>query len=192
MLDAFKTHGTQRVLIAYDRDAPGERAAAKLAERLMAQGIECFRIEFPKDMDANAYALKVTPAAKCLGLTIRKAVWLGKGAPRSAVTSAATPAAVPVVVPAVAPTVAPASTANRPAAAEAPVVKTPAAPIAAPVVAPTPAPAAPLPASPMPAPAPDIPIDVGDKVLAHVGYEALIAELTVENKKLKLLLKGRR
>jgi len=30
-------------------------------------GIECFRVLFPKDMDANAYALKVTPAAKSLG-----------------------------------------------------------------------------------------------------------------------------
>lgn len=31
-------------------------------------------------MDANEYALKVTPADKSLGLLIRKAVWLGKGA----------------------------------------------------------------------------------------------------------------
>lgn len=31
-------------------------------------------------MDANEYACKVTPAAKSLGLLIRKAAWLGKGA----------------------------------------------------------------------------------------------------------------
>ena len=31
-------------------------------------GIECFRVEFPKGMDANEYALKVTPAAKSLGV----------------------------------------------------------------------------------------------------------------------------
>ena len=79
MLDAFKAHGTQRVLIAYDRDEAGERGAAKVAERLMAAGIECFRIQFPKGMDANEYALKVTPTAKSLGIVIRKAVWLGKG-----------------------------------------------------------------------------------------------------------------
>ncbi len=30
----------------------------------MESGVECFRVEFPKGMDANAYALKVTPAAK--------------------------------------------------------------------------------------------------------------------------------
>jgi hypothetical protein len=46
----------------------------------MAEGIECYRIQFPKGMDANEYALKVTPADKSLGLLIRKAVWLGQGA----------------------------------------------------------------------------------------------------------------
>jgi DNA primase len=81
LLQAFKTHGIERVLIAYDRDEAGERAAAKLAERLMAEGMECFRIQFPKGMDANEYALKVTPAAKSLGLLVRQASWLGKGKP---------------------------------------------------------------------------------------------------------------
>ena len=76
---AFKRHGTERVLIAYDRDEAGERGAAKVAETLLTQGIECFRVQFPKGMDANEYALKVQPAAKSLGLLLRKAVWLGKG-----------------------------------------------------------------------------------------------------------------
>ena len=78
-LAAFKRHGTRRVLIAYDRDEPGERAAERLAERLIAEGLECYRIQFPKGMDANEYALKVKPAEKSLGLVVRKAVWLGKG-----------------------------------------------------------------------------------------------------------------
>ena len=78
-VQAFKRHGTERVLIAYDRDDAGERGAAKVAEVLTAAGIECFRVQFPKGMDANEYALKVQPAAKSLGLLIRKAVWLGKG-----------------------------------------------------------------------------------------------------------------
>jgi hypothetical protein len=76
---AFKRHGTQRVLIAYDRDEPGDRAAEKLAPQLVAQGLECYRIQFPKGMDANDYALKLQPAEKSLGIVIRKAVWLGKG-----------------------------------------------------------------------------------------------------------------
>jgi DNA primase catalytic core len=76
---AFEKHGTERVYIAYDRDEAGEKAAAALAEELMQMGIECFRVLFPKEMDANAYALKVTPAAKSLGVLLNKAQWLGKG-----------------------------------------------------------------------------------------------------------------
>jgi DNA primase len=79
-LAAFQRHNIARVLIAYDRDEPGERAAQKLSEKLIAAGFECWRIQFPKGMDANEYALKVTPASKSLGVAIRKAVWLGKGA----------------------------------------------------------------------------------------------------------------
>ena len=92
MLAAFKSYGIERVLIAYDRDEAGERAAAKLAERLMLEGIECYRVMFPKGMDANEYALKVTPAAKSLGLLIRQAAWLGKGKPSERCAVPAEPA----------------------------------------------------------------------------------------------------
>lgn len=78
-LAAFQAHGIERVLIAYDRDDAGERGATKAAERLIAAGIEAWRIQFPKGLDANDYALKVQPATKSLGMLIRKAVWLGKG-----------------------------------------------------------------------------------------------------------------
>ena len=76
---AFAQHGTERVYIAYDRDEAGDKAAAKLAEELIEMGIECFRVQFPKGMDANEYALKVTPAARSLGVLLNKATWLGKG-----------------------------------------------------------------------------------------------------------------
>jgi DNA primase len=76
---AFRKYGTQRIYLAYDRDAAGERAAEEHAGELMALGIECFRVQFPKNMDANDYALKVTPAAKSLGMLLNNAVWLGKG-----------------------------------------------------------------------------------------------------------------
>ncbi|MBK7002676.1 MAG: toprim domain-containing protein [Rhodoferax sp.] len=79
MLAAFKANGVERVLIAYDRDEAGERAAQKLAPQLQAAGMEVWRIEFPFGLDANEYALKVTPAAKSLGILIRKAAWMGKG-----------------------------------------------------------------------------------------------------------------
>jgi DNA primase catalytic core len=76
---AFEQYGTERVHIAYDRDEAGEKAAAALAEELIGMGIECFRVQFPKGMDANEYARKVTPAAKSLGVLLNKAEWLGKG-----------------------------------------------------------------------------------------------------------------
>jgi DNA primase len=43
LLAAFKAHGTTRVLIAYDRDDAGDRAAEKLAPRLMAEGVRADR-----------------------------------------------------------------------------------------------------------------------------------------------------
>jgi len=79
MAEAQNTTPLKRVLIAFDRDEAGERGAAKFAEKLLALGVDCYRIVFPKGMDANEYALKVQPAAKALGLLIRKAEWLGKG-----------------------------------------------------------------------------------------------------------------
>ena len=79
-LAAFQRYGTERVLIAYDRDDAGEKAAERLADKLIATGLECFRLQFPKGMDANEYALKVTPAPKILGVLLRHAQWMGKGA----------------------------------------------------------------------------------------------------------------
>ncbi|NOZ95402.1 MAG: toprim domain-containing protein [Acidobacteria bacterium] len=72
-MEALKAYGIERVLIAYDRDEPGEAAAWELAEKLGAEGISCFRVLFPKGMDANEYACHVTPPAKSLGLLLRSA-----------------------------------------------------------------------------------------------------------------------
>ena len=76
---ALEKHCTERVYIAYDRDEAGDKAAAALALELMEMGIECFRVLFPKGMDANEYSLKVQPAAKSLAVLLNKAEWLGKG-----------------------------------------------------------------------------------------------------------------
>lgn len=94
-LAAFRRYGVERVLIAFDRDEAGDRGATAVAERLMEAGISAFRIVFPKGLDANAYAMKVTPAAKSLGVLIRKAQWLGNGKP-PAIMSAADPLALAV------------------------------------------------------------------------------------------------
>ncbi len=81
-LALLKHCGAERVLIAYDRDEAGDRAAEKLAAQLLSEGLDCYRVLFPKGMDANEYALKVTPAVKSLGVAIRSAQWMGKGKPK--------------------------------------------------------------------------------------------------------------
>jgi DNA primase len=78
-LAAMKAYGTEKVLIAYDRDEAGDRASEKLSHKLIAEGLECFRVQFPRGMDANLYARKVKPASAALGLLLRNAEWLGKG-----------------------------------------------------------------------------------------------------------------
>jgi len=124
-LAAFKTYGTEHVLIAYDRDDAGDKAAESLAKKLTAEGIACSRVQFPKGMDANDYALKVQPAGKALGLLLRTAAWMGNG--RRPESVAATTAASPT-----------STTATTHAA------------VAAPAEAAVPPPAAPLPASSLP------------------------------------------
>ena len=81
-LAAFKEHNVRRVLIAYDRDEAGERAAVLLAVKLCAAGVDCYRVRFPQGQDANTYALEDLDSAQArLGQLLRKAVWLGRGKP---------------------------------------------------------------------------------------------------------------
>jgi DNA primase catalytic core len=80
LLGALTSCGAQRVLVAFDRDEAGDRGAEAVAKQLTAAGLDCFRLLFPKGMDANAYACTVKPAEKSLGVVIRSAEWLGQGA----------------------------------------------------------------------------------------------------------------
>jgi DNA primase len=87
ILESIASHGVKRVLIAYDRDAAGDKGAAAVAEALAARGIGAYRVNFPKGMDANAYALAVKPAPKSLGTLLRSAEWIaGGGSKRRALT----------------------------------------------------------------------------------------------------------
>lgn len=86
-LAAFKEHGIKRVLIAYDRDEAGNKAAEKMAKVLNENGMDAFRILFPKNMDVNGYANEVTSATKSLGTAIRKAEWMGGGKPPAITTT---------------------------------------------------------------------------------------------------------
>ncbi len=79
------------VKIAFDRDDAGDRGAEKVGAKLNALGIETYRVVFPRGMDANEYALKLSPAEKSLELVVRQAVWMGaaQSVPTPAIDSAA-------------------------------------------------------------------------------------------------------
>jgi hypothetical protein len=173
MLAVFGGHGIERVLIAYDRDEAGEAAAVKLAEKLTAAGIDCYRVQFPRGMDANEYALRVTPAAKSLGLVLRKALWLGKGRAPAVELGVMAPAAAPAAVnahpePAAAaaastkaPAAEPAATAKREAPPASPLAASPpAAAVAEASPASPTSPPLPPPASPVPPGPPAIPVEL--------------------------------
>jgi DNA primase len=150
-LEAFKHGGVDSVLIAYDRDDAGDRAAEVLAKRLIAEGLECWRVLFPKGMDANDYALKMQPTHKALELCIRKAEWMGAGAKKPApAVEALSPLAAEL----------PRAAISTSSTAQAVVIETPAAarPAAEPPAVSVPVPALPaeVAASPTP-PAPKVP-----------------------------------
>jgi DNA primase catalytic core len=68
----------RRVLLAYDRDKAGDEGAAAVAAQLAAYGIECSRVMFPPGLDANSYAVQVTPPEKSLAVLLRAALPLGE------------------------------------------------------------------------------------------------------------------
>jgi len=82
-LEALRRHQVKDVFIAYDRDDAGDAAADALAVELGRHGFDCYRVEFPRGMDANEYALKVQPASKSLGVALRHARPMGSGSPKT-------------------------------------------------------------------------------------------------------------
>jgi hypothetical protein len=189
-LTAFKKHGTEQVLIAFDRDDAGDKGAEKVARQLVDARVTCHRVQFPRGMDANEYARKMQPAGKALDLVLRSAVFMDKGkgrddgdlivtarelaAPAAAAVApvaaaAAVVAAAPVETPEQPPFAPHAAPAVMPAAAAA--SSAPAAPPSAPaaIMSAAPAPGDPPPAVPAPpvlavAPAaPEVPCEVRDE-----------------------------
>lgn len=75
-LAAFIDHRIETVFIAYDRDKSGDSAADKLAAKLTGEGIRCRRVQFPPGMDANSYALSVSPPERSLKLLVDSAAWM--------------------------------------------------------------------------------------------------------------------
>jgi DNA primase catalytic core len=105
---ALRRYGTERVLVAYDADEAGDRAAEHVADALTAMGIDRYRVHFPRGMDANAYALANGPAQDSLGTLLRGATWLGRGAPIVAAPEAPSALAAALPIPPASPVPAPA------------------------------------------------------------------------------------
>jgi DNA primase len=124
ILQAFETSGIERVLVAYDRDEPGERAAEKLAPRLIAEGLEVLRVQFPQGHDANEFARLQPNPKQALSLVLRQALWLGRAPQPPAVP-------LPVVVPAPATPAAQAEAPSSLAADPAPVAQATSSPLVA-------------------------------------------------------------
>jgi hypothetical protein len=158
---AFERYGTERVLIAYDRDEAGEKAAEKLAKQLTERGIGAYRVLFPKGMDANETALKLQPPSKSLALLIRKATWLGKG-------KASTPSSTAMFAPAQEEEAAKEETFDEDTPSEPPAIVADA---PAPTPPPVEEPSLPLAATPEPAPPPEPPPveERGEEIVMTIG-----------------------
>lgn len=77
--EAFARHNVRRVLIGYDNDPAGNKAAQTLAASLLEQGVECFRVQLPAGQDLNDVAVAARNPTDVLGRALRTATWMGKG-----------------------------------------------------------------------------------------------------------------
>ena len=100
---ALVSHRVRRVRLAYDADEAGDTAAARDLERLTAQGIECFRVRFPRGMDANEFAQKVQPPGKALQGLLAAAEWCGGTVNAGKIPPSPAPPETPADAPAPAP-----------------------------------------------------------------------------------------
>jgi DNA primase len=86
LLAALLAAKVKRVFLSFDRDPSGDEGTAAAAAQLGAHGIEAYRVMLPPGLDTNAYALKVTPPEKALGVLLRSALPLGEVRSKPAVS----------------------------------------------------------------------------------------------------------
>lgn len=82
-LDVLKQRGVKKVTLAFRRDKDGIEQSDAVAEKLVAAGLEAWRIEFPSGMDGNDFARMADKPEQRLTALVRNATWLGKGRPPS-------------------------------------------------------------------------------------------------------------
>ena len=76
---AIDQHQTRRVLLAFDADEAGDKAARRLARQLLDRGVEVFRVGLPTGSDVNDVVRAAKQPTDELGRLLRKAAWMGVG-----------------------------------------------------------------------------------------------------------------
>ncbi len=195
-LEALKRHGVKDVLIAFDRDDAGDAGAEALAKKLMPEGFSCWRVLFPRGMDANEYAVKMAPASKSLSVALRQAAWMGQGAApgapsfRAAVDASAGTAPAAASPSAAQPRVVPPSTSGPAVSSSAPAPTPPSSP---PPASPTESASSPSTSSPAPK-APELQLEAKeDELVFHFGprryrVRGLPKALSAETMKVNVLV----
>ncbi len=89
---AIDTHRTRRVLVAFDADEAGDKAARRLARQLLDRGVEVFRVNLPAGSDVNDVVRQAKQPSDELGRLLRRAAWMGAGVAPTARTSTLTAA----------------------------------------------------------------------------------------------------
>ena len=92
----FEQRNVRRVLLAFDADPAGDKAAQKLSALMIERlGCEVFRVEFPPGTDANDVAVAVDVPADVLSGLVRSATWIGgSGVPAARAAKQGDPSAV--------------------------------------------------------------------------------------------------
>jgi DNA primase len=90
-LEVFRARGVKRVLIAYDADRAGDQGAAALTPELVAAGMDVWRVQFPRELDANSYARAAHPPTESLPRLIEQAVFVAGAGEQIAIGGAAVP-----------------------------------------------------------------------------------------------------
>jgi hypothetical protein len=76
---AIDAHRTKRVVLAFDADEAGDKAARRLARQWLDRGVEVFRVGLPTDADVNDVVRAAKQPTDELGRLLRKATWMGAG-----------------------------------------------------------------------------------------------------------------
>src|ERR1035437_2819114 len=70
--------GFHRIVLAFDADEAGDRAALELAPRLASEGLEVQRMALPVGLDVNGYALESVDPAMSLRVALERASWMSE------------------------------------------------------------------------------------------------------------------